>query len=166
MKLASTIALSAILWFCPSAHAANERVTVAQSGTGAITATLSGDIASCTYVLIGTAPSVTVAPPMVNVASDVVFPPCPPPPVPPPPPVFVPFTQDAAIGVLPDGFYTLVWTSNPAGSFQASTQFLVQGGLLVAVPGVPAASAPGLLLLVAAMGLIGLAAFRVRPAHA
>jgi len=164
MKPASAIALSVILWFCSSAHAAFERVTVSQSGAGPITATLSGAVAPCNFALSG-APSVTVAPPIVDVASNVVFAMCPPPPAPPPPPVFFPFTQDAVLGVLPDGFYTLRWTSSPAGSFAASAQFLVRDGLLVTVPGVPAASPPALLLLIAALGLIGLTALRARPAR-
>jgi len=123
-------ALIAIAFWVPDAGAFDERVTLTQSAGGSITATLSGSLFPCTYGFAG-APVITRSAGQVLIASNAVAMGC---------PVFegakaVPFMQDATLGPLADGAYTLRWTQTDAApQFQIQQQFSVKAGFL-SVPG-------------------------------
>ena len=124
LVLAST--MIAITFWVSDACAFDERVTLSQSADGSITTTLWGSRFPCSYGFVG-APIIAISGDQILVASHAVAMGC---------PIFegadpFPFTQNATLGLLADGFYTLRWTQTDAApNFQIQQQFSVRAGFL------------------------------------
>lgn len=150
-----TIATILITFWCHNSNAFDEQVSLHQLGDGTLTSVLSGFLYPCTYGFVGV-PTITTSPGQILIVSHVVAMGC---------PVVegaeaVIFTQNANLGVLPDGNYTLDWTQTDiAPTFQVRKQFWVKAGLL-SLPNpeaIPSSSSWSLLLsafLVCCIGLV------------
>jgi hypothetical protein len=144
------LAMTAVAFCVPDAYAFNEEVTLDQSATGTITATLSGFLYPCSYGFAGS-PVVTISGTQISIVSHAVAMGC---------PVLqgaqpFAFTQSATLGVLADGAYALRWTQTDAApTFQVDQPFALTVGLL-SVAGPTPAPALSQWSLFAAMLLVG-----------
>ena len=125
-RLVLASAMIAMTLWVPDARAFDERVTLSQSADGTITTTLSGSLFPCSYGFVG-APVIAISAGQILITSHAVAMGC---------PIFegadpIPYTQNATLGLLADGAYTLRWTQTDAAPhFQIQQQFSVKAGFL------------------------------------
>lgn len=152
-------AMMAITFWVPDSCAFDEGLTLGQSADGTITTTLSGFRPPCSYGFVGL-PDITISGGQILIVSHAFAMGCPS--LEGADPML--FTQNAILGVLADGAYTLRWTQTDAApTFQVKQQFWVKAGLL-SVPSpetIPALSQWSLILSVLLMCYVG--SLRWRP---